>query len=91
MAVLTTMKMVWSVKTSDLKMKLHTLSKHAKTMKIDLLKWKPKYRLVKKQLENYLTLFESENERQKIEPVPIPLPRASRNFPDVKTRNIFFS
>ena len=28
-------------------------------------------------------LFESENERQKIEPVPIPLP-------DVKTRNIFF-
>ena len=36
------------------------------------------------------TLFESENERQKIEPVPIPLPRASRNFPDVKTRNDFF-
>ena len=37
------------------------------------------------------TLFESENERQKIEPVPIPLLRASRNFPDVKTRNeIFF-
>ena len=33
------------------------------------------------------TLFESENERQKIEPVPIPLPRVSRNFPDVKTRN----
>ena len=33
------------------------------------------------------TLFESENERQKIEPVPLPLPRASRNFPDVKTRN----
>ena len=33
------------------------------------------------------TLFESENERQKIEPVPIPLPRASRNFPNVKTRN----
>ena len=33
------------------------------------------------------TLFESENERQKIEPVPIPLTRASRNFPDVKTRN----
>jgi hypothetical protein len=31
------------------------------------------------------TLFESENERQKIE--PIPLPRASMNFPDVKTRN----
>ena len=36
------------------------------------------------------TLFESENERQKIEPVPIPLPRASRNLPDVKTRNEFF-
>ena len=36
------------------------------------------------------TLFESENERQKIEPVPIPLPGASRNFPDVKTRNDFF-
>ena len=41
--------------------------------------------------DSILTLFESENERQKIEPVPIPLPRASRNFPDVKTRNeIFF-
>ena len=36
------------------------------------------------------TLFESENERQKIEPVPIPLPRAFRNCPDVKTRNEFF-
>ena len=35
----------------------------------------------------FFTLFESENERQKIEPVPIPLLRASRNFPDVKTRN----
>ena len=57
MAVLTTMKMVWSVKTLDLKMKLHTLSKHAKTMKIDLLKWKPKYRLVKKNIENYLTVW----------------------------------
>jgi hypothetical protein len=32
-------------------------------------------------------LFESENERPKIEPVPIPLPRASRNFPNVKTGN----
>ena len=32
----------------------------------------------------YFTLFESENERQKIEPVPILLPRASRNFPDAK-------
>ena len=38
----------------------------------------------------YHTLFESENERQKIDPVPIPLPRASRNFPNVKTRNDFF-
>ena len=28
--------------------------------------------------------------RQKIEPVPIPLPRASRNFPDVKQKTIFF-
>ena len=36
------------------------------------------------------TLFESENEWQKIEQVSIPLPRASRNFPDVKTRNDFF-
>ena len=33
------------------------------------------------------TLFETENERQKNEPVPILLPRASKNFPDVKTRN----
>ena len=40
--------------------------------------------------ELLLTLFESENERQKIEPVPILLPRASRKFPDVKTRNNFF-
>jgi hypothetical protein len=32
-------------------------------------------------------LFERENKREKIEPVPILLPRASRNFPDVKTRN----
>ena len=38
----------------------------------------------------HVTLFESENERQKIEPVPIPLPRDFRNFPDVKTRNDFF-
>ena len=37
----------------------------------------------------FITLFESENERQKIEPVPIPLPRASRNFPDGETRNDF--
>ena len=41
-------------------------------------------------LTTIYTLFESENERQKIEPVPKPLPRASRNFPDVKTRNNFF-
>ena len=34
-----------------------------------------------------VTLFERENEREKIEPVPILLPRASRNLPDVKTRN----
>ena len=33
------------------------------------------------------TLFESENEWQKIEQVPIPLLRASRNFPNVKTRD----
>ena len=37
-----------------------------------------------------ITLFESENERQKIEPVPIPLPRASRNIPGGKTRSDFF-
>ena len=36
------------------------------------------------------TLFERKNERQKIEPVPILLPRASRNFSDVKTRNEFY-
>ena len=34
-----------------------------------------------------ITLFESKNERQEIEPVPIPLPTTSRDFPDVKTRN----
>ena len=37
------------------------------------------------------TLFETENERQKTKAVPIPLPRAFRNFPDVKTINGFFS
>ena len=37
------------------------------------------------------TLFESENERQKIEPFPILLPRASRKFPDVKTWNYFLT
>jgi len=36
-----------------------------------------------------LTLFKSENERQKTEPLPIPPPRGSRNLPDVKTRNDF--
>jgi hypothetical protein len=35
-------------------------------------------------------LFETENERQKTKPVPISLPRASRNFLNVKTRNEFF-
>jgi hypothetical protein len=35
-------------------------------------------------------LFESENEWQKTEQVPILLPRASRNIPDVKTRKYFF-
>ena len=45
---------------------------------------------IQTQLHNGVTLFESENERQKIEPVPIPVPRASRNLPDVKTRNNFF-
>jgi hypothetical protein len=35
-------------------------------------------------------LFETENERQKTKLVPILLPRASRNFPDVKTRNETF-
>ena len=35
------------------------------------------------------TLFESENERQKIEPAQIPLPRAYRTFPDLKTTNDF--
>ena len=44
----------------------------------------------KRKLLNFDTLFESENERQKIEPVPLLLPRASMKFPDVKTRNDFF-
>ena len=35
----------------------------------------------------HATLFENENERQKTEPVPIQLPKAARNFPNVKTRN----
>ena len=37
------------------------------------------------------TLFENENEWQKTEPVSISLPRASRNFPNVKARFFFFS
>ena len=36
------------------------------------------------------TLFENENEWQKTDPVLIQLPMASRNFPNVKTRNQFF-
>ena len=32
-------------------------------------------------------MLDSENEWQKIEQVPIPLRRAFRNFPNVKTRN----
>ena len=36
------------------------------------------------------TLFENENEWQKTEPVPIPLPGAFRNVPNVKTRKNFF-
>ena len=35
----------------------------------------------------FTTLFENENEWQRHEPISIPLPRTSRNFPDVKTRN----
>ena len=31
-----------------------------------------------------VTLFEIENEWQKTEPVPIPIPRVSRNFPNVQ-------
>ena len=34
-----------------------------------------------------ITLFESENKWQKIEQVPLQLPRASRNFSNLKTRN----
>ena len=37
-----------------------------------------------------ITLFVTENECQKTKPVPIQLPRSSRNFPNVKTRNNFF-
>ena len=35
---------------------------------------------------SHSTLFENENERKKTKPVTIPLPRPSRNFPDIKTR-----
>ena len=35
-------------------------------------------------------MFENKNERQKTKQVPIPLPRASRNFANFKTRNDFF-
>ena len=63
------------------KMKLDdTMSKYKKA----LFKWE-----IIRKIRLY-TLFESENERQKIEQVPIPLPRASRNCPDIKTRNNFF-
>ena len=34
-----------------------------------------------------ITLFENEDKWQETKPVPIPLPKASRNFPNVKTRN----
>ena len=37
--------------------------------------------------DSILTLFKNENEWQKTKQVPIPLLRASRNFPVVKTRN----
>ena len=36
--------------------------------------------------DNPSTLFENENERQKTKLVPIPLLRASRNFPNVKNK-----
>ncbi len=42
---------------------------------------------MQKQLAKKNTMFETENERKKTKPVPISLPRASRNFSDVKTRN----
>ena len=51
-----------------------------------------KYRVLKKAnlCSSQCTLFESENEWQKTKQVPIPLPRASRNFPDIKTRKTIF-
>ena len=42
---------------------------------------------IRKFLKTQFTLFESENEWHKIEQVPTPIPRAFRNFLDVKTRN----
>ena len=52
-----------------------------------------KYRVLKKAnlCSSQCTLFESENEWQKTKQVPIPLPRASKNFPDVKTRFFFYN
>ena len=38
-----------------------------------------------------LTFFETENERQKTKPVPISLPRASRNLPMSNQETTFFS
>ena len=35
-----------------------------------------------------ITLFESENERQKIEPVPISLPRASKGLMEQSNRDV---
>ena len=60
---------------------------------LDVLNFKADVKLlatIEADQEAPITLCESENERQKIEPVPIPLPRASRNCPDIKTRNNFF-
>ena len=45
------------------------------------------FSMILKIRKNLITLFETENEWQKTEPVPLPLPRASRIFPDVQTRN----
>ena len=55
------------------------------------LDWKPFRRQSRYNRVCLSTLFRTENEWQKTKLVPIPLPRASRNFPDVKTRNNFFS
>ena len=70
--------------------------RYGNTLKLNFLTLKP-YLKTKTCFKNLVlrsfrwhTLFKSENERQKIKPVPIPLPWASRNFPDVKTRNDFF-